>query len=586
MFQLDWSEQKEKNICEYGADNIAPYSADKIEMVQFSFWAEHCLECTPPQCYKSCGYYQKRCDGRCKRTENGQERVEIPGAVLGYGVRVKLRPWAKLETYAFGRPLTMEAYKTVSRRYRARTGLLEKLGKLNIGRVLNGAGYFFITRSKWRTTRGQDIANVFLLEIWSCEKTAFQMLIEAADADLRVIAREAVTINPGFNSNLMDYSKIAPDKTGSIRFYPENNIEAELIIVNAEFIRTKAEVNAAPAKKVKCVAWDLDNTLWNGVLSETSDPSALKLREGVIELIRGLDERGVLQTIVSKNDHEPAWAVVESLGLSQYFLYPAINWGQKSENLKKIARELNIGLDTFALIDDSAFERGEVAAALPQIRVFDENAVSRLLSLPELDVPATRESARRREMYQTEAKRKLIMAEYSGEFFDFLRSCEIEVGIGAVADDDIKERCYELVNRTNQLNITGRKYSAADFDKWLVDSRIRHLYFECRDRFGSYGVVGYIAVRKDAGNTTVEEFAVSCRIAQKHIEYAVLSWIARSICEKGELRVVFCQTEKNGPMRSCLADIGFTQAQGFMSIDPARIREDDGIIRLIEKDLC
>ena len=100
--------------------------------------------------------------------------------------------------------------------------------------------------------------------------------------------------------------------------------------------------------------------------------------------MRKLDERGILQTIVSKNDHHEAWAMVEKLGLAEYFLYPAIGWGRKSDSLRRIAERLNIGLDTFAFVDDSAFERAEVAEALPMVRVYDEKGTSleQLLSLP------------------------------------------------------------------------------------------------------------------------------------------------------------------------------------------------------------
>ena len=87
---------------------------------------------------------------------------------------------------------------------------------------------------------------------------------------------------------------------------------------------------------------------------------------------RRRDERGILQTVVSKNDHEAAWEQIERLGLAEFFLHPAINWGQKSNNLRQIASRLNIGLDSFALIDDAAFERAEVAGSLKQVRVYSE----------------------------------------------------------------------------------------------------------------------------------------------------------------------------------------------------------------------
>ena len=140
-----------------------------------------------------------------------------------------------------------------------------------------------------------------------------------------------------------------------------------------------------------------------------------------VACIRALDERGILQTIVSKNDWEQAWAAIEALELGEYFLHPAINWGQKSESLKEISRRLNIGLNTFALVDDSPFERGEVSAALPQVRVYPETEICELLRLAEFDVPVTEASRRRRQSYREEHTRQEIRAAFTGDYTTFAR---------------------------------------------------------------------------------------------------------------------------------------------------------------------
>lgn len=111
-------------------------------------------------------------------------------------------------------------------------------------------------------------------------------------------------------------------------------------------------------KKIKCVVWDLDNTVWNGVLIEDAKVTP---RDGIKEIIETLDERGILQSIASKNDAGCALAKLRELGLDEYFIYPQINWGNKSSSVKEIAKSINIGIDTLALIDDQAFERDEVS---------------------------------------------------------------------------------------------------------------------------------------------------------------------------------------------------------------------------------
>lgn len=113
-------------------------------------------------------------------------------------------------------------------------------------------------------------------------------------------------------------------------------------------------------QKIKCVVWDLDNTLWDGILTEGDD---VQLRDGIIDIIKTLDERGILQSVASKNNFEDAYKKLEELGVAEYFLYPQINWNPKSEAVKKIAENINLGIDSFAFIDDSEFEREEVLTA-------------------------------------------------------------------------------------------------------------------------------------------------------------------------------------------------------------------------------
>lgn len=580
MFQLDWFDGSYKAI---DTSKIKPYNKSKVEKVQFSFWAEHCLECAPPECFSTCEYYQKRVDGRCKRTAHGQQAVDIPGSILGQGSYFKFRPWAKIETYIYNRYARVCDIENENNKYKRKLSKIDSLKAINIHSVLNNAGYFFTTRSKDRTQEQPTDTTHFLFELWSYDNVSYKMVIEAADVDWKVIARSSVNVRPGFNSFLLDYKEIAPVKTNVVRFYPENSIEAEVLIVNADFVVIKQTGEVKSAKLVKCVAWDLDNTLWHGILSETDNPESLTLRDGVKELIVALDKRGVIQTIVSKNDYEPAWRQIERFGLADYFLYPAINWGQKSKNLKAIAKELNVNIDTFAMIDDSDFERREISSSLPQVRVYDEKIVASILNLPEFDLPVTEEAAHRREMYQTEAKRKQIQASYDGGYLDFIKSCEMVINIGKAdrsASQDVYDRCYELVSRTNQLNITGHKYSREDFDKHYFDPNKEHMYFHCKDKYGGYGIVGYVSFMVFNNVITIDELAVSCRVAQKHVEYSVLSWIAREYGLEGRILIKFIKTGKNTPMYNALTEIGFTETDNGMFIESKKIQEDDGIIAI------
>ncbi len=130
-------------------------------------------------------------------------------------------------------------------------------------------------------------------------------------------------------------------------------------------------------EKIKCVVWDLDNTIWEGTLLEGG---ATKLTPGVIDVIKGLDERGILQSVASKNNYDDAYKKLCELGISEYFLYPQINWNPKSSSVKEIAQKLNIGINTLAFVDDQPFEREEVAHLCPSVMTIDALDINNILS--------------------------------------------------------------------------------------------------------------------------------------------------------------------------------------------------------------
>jgi FkbH-like protein len=165
-------------------------------------------------------------------------------------------------------------------------------------------------------------------------------------------------------------------------------------------------------KVIKCVVWDLDNTLWEGTLLEGDD---VRLREGVLEIINALDRRGILQSVASKNDHDAAFERLRQFGLEAYFPYPQINWNSKAASISKIVEALNISADAIAFIDDEPFERGEVAHSLPQITLFDVKDLNGLLDLPLMNPRfVTEDSRRRRRMYLNDIERTRVEEEFAG----------------------------------------------------------------------------------------------------------------------------------------------------------------------------
>jgi FkbH-like protein len=132
--------------------------------------------------------------------------------------------------------------------------------------------------------------------------------------------------------------------------------------------------------RIKCIVWDLDNTLWNGVLLEDGD---VTVRPAVVERIHELDRKGVLHSIASKNDRDAAMEKLRALGLEEMFLHPQINWNPKSDSIRHLAKALNLGLDAFAFVDDQEFERAEVAHGVPEVTCVDILELDEALARPE-----------------------------------------------------------------------------------------------------------------------------------------------------------------------------------------------------------
>ena len=169
--------------------------------------------------------------------------------------------------------------------------------------------------------------------------------------------------------------------------------------MNATKIKNN-ETTKITAKRIKCVVWDLDNTVWNGILLEDKTVS---LKPGIDKIIKTLDERGILQSIASRNDFNSALNKLKEFGLEEYFLYPQINWGSKAESVKAIVKALNIGIDTIAFIDDQQFELDEVKYSHPKVFCIDACDINSAIDTPELNPKfITQDSKIRRKMYLSE----------------------------------------------------------------------------------------------------------------------------------------------------------------------------------------
>jgi methoxymalonate biosynthesis protein len=349
---------------------------------------------------------------------------------------------------------------------------------------------------------------------------------------------------------------------------------------------------------VKCLVWDLDNTLWRGTLLEDAE---VHLPDEVRAVIVELDSRGILQSIASKNDHDLAWQRLEELGVAEYFLVPRISWGRKSDAVTAIARELQFALTTIAFVDDTPTERAEVTYHVPEVRCYTEQDVLSLVDRPEFSPPVvTVDARRRREMYRANARRTVEKESFNGPDEDFLRSLNLVMEIKRADDEDLS-RVEELTLRTSQMNATGVHYSDPVLRGLLVDPDHEVLTITLTDRFGPHGAVGVLLLERRPGVWHLKLLATSCRVVTFGAGTVLLNWLVDQAAQAGvHLAADFRPTDRNRMMEIAYRFAGFTQdpcdyLSGIQSVTdggdiqclhlvPAR-REGPTTMRLVAPDL-
>lgn len=310
---------------------------------------------------------------------------------------------------------------------------------------------------------------------------------------------------------------------------------------------------------VKCVVWDLDRTVWDGVLLE-GDPCPL--RPGLAWTLRALDERGILQSIASANDPGPALTHLHGLGVADYFLCPRVGWDDKTEALRAIADELGLALDALAFVDDEPFEREQARRILPQVRVYEAADAASLADRPEFTPGfVTPESARRRRMYVQERAYSEAEQRSGLSRLDFLRQCETVLAPRvAVAAD--AERILELMQRTHQLNATGVIYGPDELHAFLAGHDV--FVATLADRYVDYGRIAVAVVQRNPTRWTVLACLLSCRVLKRGVGNAFLGWIEAQAhrAGAGELRAHLVRRERNRPMLLQYTMAGFVPVDG------------------------
>lgn len=572
MFDCVWSSKLKASKLENYQGNTGYNLQAKVPL----FWSEHCVECAMPLCYSQCNKYLKRLDGRCVRFDFGINPIEFNEY---YCHQISFRPWAKLQTEL---PRKIKSYSiNDSLKY---DKLLFKIAR-KVNRFSSLISNYTFNHAFSKSTQlivqhNVNFAGVisdpdfFLLDFHS--DSTCKLNLELVQDD-KVTFRQTFNVKVGWNLEYIEYNDFnyIPATKNQLRvWFSDVDEDKSIVITFKELGFYNGDIiykNLKPAAKIKCVAWDLDNTLWSGVIGDDGFDN-VSVNQNVIDFIKELDSKGILQTIVSKNTYDIAWPKIVDLGLHEYFLYPAINWGRKSQNLLSIAKTLNFNIDTFAFIDDSIFEREEVTNALPQVRVYDPVDLLNFKNGLEFDVPISHESANRRFSYINEIKRNVIRESWDGNYDDFIKDCNVNVSLFYPNEKDDKLRVQELLLRSNQYNLSTNRYTDAEFEDLLCNSNFDCYAFKVNDKFGEYGIVGFISIKLIDKKIFLTDFVMSCRVAQKFIESNVLNYLIKNKYNSfDEFYVNGVCTDRNKPLRDTLLKLPHNVLQVDKSVFSIKI---------------
>lgn len=347
----------------------------------------------------------------------------------------------------------------------------------------------------------------------------------------------------------------------------------------ADFV---ARIPAAMRGKArKCLVLDLDNTLWGGVIGDDGlDGIALNQGDARGEAYRSvqaaaadLRRRGVVLAVCSKNDDAAARLPFRShpgmiLKEDDIAVFVA-NWNDKATNLERIAAQLELGLDALVLLDDNPAERDLIRQALPQVAVpelgDDPSTYARALLAGGYfeSIALTAEDLVRAEQYRNNAARGQLL-EASRDLDEFLRSLDMRIEM-APFDATGRKRITQLINKTNQFNVTTRRYTDAQVAAFESSPAHYTLQVSVRDRFGDNGMVSVVICERGPEEWRIDTWLMSCRVLNRRIEEAICNRVARDARQAGARRLLgqYLPTERNGIVADLFQRLGFeAQATG------------------------
>lgn len=343
-----------------------------------------------------------------------------------------------------------------------------------------------------------------------------------------------------------------------------------------------SQLRAIQNQRKKCLVIDLDNTLWGGIVGDDGIDNLVlgNEKEGAVykdfqKRIKEIKELGVVLALVSKNNPEDALNAIRNhphmVLKEDDFVRMKINWSPKSANIEEIAAELNIGLDAMVFIDDNPAEREQVQCELPDLIIPDfPRDISQLPEFIQqvyqnyfLSKAQTEEDRQKTLMYQQNFQRMELL-KTAPSLDKYLAALGTRIALWKMKPADL-ERVHQLIQKTNQFNLTTRRYTAQQLQEMAADAACAVYVVSAKDKFGDNGVIAAVIVKRNAADSVeVDSFVMSCRVMSRGIEDHVVTYLENKFRQGGARFMLghYMQTAKNRPVADLYERLGYELIDG------------------------
>lgn len=341
-------------------------------------------------------------------------------------------------------------------------------------------------------------------------------------------------------------------------------------------IHTAEILKSIKGKSKKALILDCDNTLWDGIIGEdgidgikldSTTPKGVVFQE-VQSIVKSLAQQGVVIGLCSKNNHDDVQEVFKKPNFSvlaeEDIVIKKINWNDKASNLMDISKELNIGIDSLVFVDDSDFEINLVRDKIPNLlasqvpkSIFEYPAIMRNLSNLFYKRNITKEDTLRVKMYKEEAERTITKSNFT-DIDSYVRSLGLEITLFQ-NDKSLIQRIAQLTNKTNQFNLTTKRYTEADIENKMNSDTCNVIALSVKDKFGDFGITGVAILETHNNINIIDTFLLSCRVLGRKVETCFLIECLNVLFNSNNFEVIgiYVPTPKNSQVNKFYLDAGF-----------------------------